>query len=170
LGALALAASVGQQCRPARRAFWPRVVAIANPSHPGPTRGPRYAKRTQFCLPSRVWGRVTTHSNARRAARQVSFVISSRGETRRQQPGRTIPGRRELSTDKVWSQVTRVPPVGPCMYQCLFRRCGLNKFSYFSGKISSAGYRLPTWGRRYFSTFGAPLPLPNVRGSVHTSI
>ena len=36
LGALALAASVGQQCRPARRAFWPRVVAIANPSHPGP--------------------------------------------------------------------------------------------------------------------------------------
>ena len=29
LGALALAASVGQQCRPARRAFWPRVVAIA---------------------------------------------------------------------------------------------------------------------------------------------
>ena len=27
---------VGQQCRPARRDFWPRVVAIANPSHPGP--------------------------------------------------------------------------------------------------------------------------------------
>jgi len=36
LGALTLAASVGQQCRPARRAFWPRVVAIANPSHPVP--------------------------------------------------------------------------------------------------------------------------------------
>ena len=36
LGALALAASVGQQCRPARRDFGPRVVAIANPSHPGP--------------------------------------------------------------------------------------------------------------------------------------
>ena len=34
--ALALAASVGQQCRPARRAFWPQVVAIANPSHSGP--------------------------------------------------------------------------------------------------------------------------------------
>ena len=36
LCALALAASVGQQCRPARRDFGPRVVAIANPSHPGP--------------------------------------------------------------------------------------------------------------------------------------
>ena len=35
LCALALAASVGQQCRPARRDFGPRVVAIANPSHPG---------------------------------------------------------------------------------------------------------------------------------------
>ena len=49
------------------------------------TRGPRHAKRTQFwssfaCL--RACGPASRHTQARRAARQVSFVISSRGETR----------------------------------------------------------------------------------------
>jgi len=53
------------------------------------TRGPRHAKRTQFCLPSRVCGPASSDaasrhdsSQARRAARQVLFVTSSRGETR----------------------------------------------------------------------------------------
>ena len=58
---------------------YPTLVA----SSPAGARGPRYAKRTQFCLPSRVQGAASRHTQARRAARQLSFVISSsRGETR----------------------------------------------------------------------------------------
>ena len=83
------------------------------------TRGPRHAKRTQFCLPSRVRASVTTHSSASRSEAGVVCYdrISNRGvkhirETDKKKGDRET---RDRQTDTVCLSV----PLSVCLPVCL---------------------------------------------------